>query len=160
MWIFGLMLALFVIVPAAELTLLLVIHGYTNLWFTLGLVFVTGFLGAVLARWQGGEAWVRVRQELAQGKMPAGALVDSFMIFIAGLLLLTPGVITDIIGFSLLVPWFRHLYKLAALAWLRHSVHVHMESVGVRRPASDRDADSDVVDSYATDHDPASLDEK
>lgn len=79
--------------------------------WTLGLVIVTGFVGAWLARRQGFSTWLRIQRELADGKMPGESLADALMIFVAGALLLTPGLLTDLFGFSLLLPPCRRVYR-------------------------------------------------
>lgn len=94
----------FVLVPLAELALLLYLAEIFSWQRTLLLVIVTGVLGTLLARSQGWRTWVRIRDELAAGRMPAESLLDAVLIFVAGALLLTPGVLTDALGISLLIP--------------------------------------------------------
>ncbi|NQV26380.1 MAG: FxsA family protein [Rhodopirellula sp.] len=101
---FGRLLLLFVLMPLIELWLLILVGEHLGAATTIWLVLVTGFVGASLARRQGLQAWLAIQRETQQGKMPAAALVDAMMIFVAGLLLITPGMITDVVGFSLLVP--------------------------------------------------------
>ncbi len=102
---------LFTIVPIVELWLLFQIAQRTSLWFTLGLVIVTGFLGAWLARLEGWRTVARIQRELSEGKLPGDALVDGLLILVAGAVLITPGVLTDILGFGLLLPPVRRLIK-------------------------------------------------
>ena len=111
---FGRLLLLFILIPLVELALLLKLASVTTPLFTFGLVIVTGVLGASLARQQGATTFLRLQRDLSQGKIPAAALSDALMIFVAGALLLTPGILTDIFGFSLLVPLCRHAYR----SWL------------------------------------------
>jgi len=105
------LLLLFTVVPLVELALLVWIGRQTSLWFTLGLVVATGLAGAWLARYQGFRCWRRVQQDLVAGALPADALVDGLMILLAGALLITPGVLTDLLGFALLLPPFRRLLR-------------------------------------------------
>lgn len=109
------LLLLFTVVPLVELVLLLVVADYTSWQFTLGLVLLTGFLGAGLARWQGTNCLQRIHQETAEGQIPGDALLDGLMILIAGAVLITPGVLTDLVGFGLLTPPLRRRLK----GWLR-----------------------------------------
>ena len=82
-------------------------------WPTIFLVIVTGVLGASLARSQGMWIWLEIQHELSQGNMPADKLVDGLLILIGGIVLLTPGLLTDIFGFMLLIPITRNLFKSA-----------------------------------------------
>ncbi len=117
------LLLLFTVVPLAELWLLIRIGSRTSATFTIGLVLVTGIVGASLARRQGLQTWQRLQQELAAGKVPSDTLQDGLMILIAGAVLITPGIITDLLGFALLVPPFRALMKRGVAAWLKsHAV--------------------------------------
>lgn len=104
-------LALFVLLPLVELALLIQVGRAIGLGWTLALVIATGFLGATLARRQGLRAWLAIQAELQHGRMPGGALVDGLLILIGGIVLLTPGILTDLIGFSLLVPRTRNMLK-------------------------------------------------
>lgn len=104
-------LALFVLLPLVELALLLQVGRMIGLGWTLALVVTTGFLGATLAKRQGLRAWLAIQAELQEGRMPGGALVDGLLILIGGIVLLTPGILTDLLGFALLVPRTRGLLK-------------------------------------------------
>lgn len=106
---------LFIGMPMLELILLLKVNEYLGLWHTFSLVILTGVVGAFLARTQGLIVFMRIRQDLAEGRMPAPRIMDGVMILAAGLLLVTPGLITDTIGFLLLVPPVR----AAIRGWLR-----------------------------------------
>ena len=77
--------------------------------FLLLLVLFTGFLGISLAKKQGKEHLVLFQQEMAAGKMPGHPILEGLMILVAAAVLITPGFITDIFGFSLLFPPFRKL---------------------------------------------------
>lgn len=103
--------ALFVLLPLVELAVLIQVGRVIGLLGTLALVIATGFLGAILARRQGLRAWLALRAELQNGRMPGGALVDGLLILIGGIVLLTPGILTDLAGFALLVPATRNALK-------------------------------------------------
>ena len=98
--------------PFIELSLLLKIHEYVGTMYTLGIVIMTGIIGAFLAKAQGIMIISRIQREVAQGRMPAPYLIDGVMILIAGILLITPGLITDTIGFSLLIPPIRYSIRM------------------------------------------------
>ena len=105
------LILLFTVVPLVELWLLMQISRVTGPLFTLTLVILTGVVGATLARRQGWQTWQRIQRELSEGKAPGGSLVDGLLILIAGAVLITPGVLTDIVGFALLIPPVRAALK-------------------------------------------------
>ena len=110
---------LFILLPLVELALLMYIGQFVSLYVgqfgsrmaTLLLVILTGVAGAWLARREGLNCYRRVQRQVAQGQLPADSLVDGLMILIAGALLVTPGIITDTVGFGLLVPRIRQTVR-------------------------------------------------
>ena len=105
------LLLLFVVLPATELVLLIEIGTRIGVAPTLALIVVTGVLGASLARWQGMGVLRKITAQTQQGQIPAAHLVDGLMILLAGAVLLTPGVITDLFGFLCLIPITRNWIK-------------------------------------------------
>ena len=101
------LILLFVAVPLVELAILLQVAQVIGLVPTIALVVTTGVAGAALARHQGLRAFLAVQQELASGRLPGRSLLDGLSILVGGAFLLTPGILTDIAGFSLLVPLSR-----------------------------------------------------
>lgn len=104
---------LFTLVPLLELYLLITIGGIVGVWTTVGLVVFTGALGAVLTRIEGLRVLRRVQEEWSQGRVPTDELLDGLLILIAGAVLLTPGLITDGLGFFLLAPPGRRVIRKA-----------------------------------------------
>lgn len=98
---------LFALVPVIELYLLVQVGGEIGVLPTIALVLFTGVAGAWLARTQGLEVLARIQLDLSRGVMPTDSLLDGACILIAGVLLLTPGFITDIFGLLLLLPMSR-----------------------------------------------------
>ncbi len=113
---------LFAIVPVVELYLLIQVGMRIGAISTLLLVLLTAMVGANLARLQGMQTLYRIRLSLSEGKMPGEELLNGLLILIAGILLLTPGFITDILGFLLLLPktrtFFRNLLQARVARWL------------------------------------------
>lgn len=145
------LLVLFIVVPYVELTLLLALADATNWVVALGLVVLTGIVGAMLARAQGGSVWQRIRTELADGQLPAESLLDGALILVAAALLVTPGMLTDAFGLSLLVPYFRRFYRLALVRWFRRRFHgVGRFAAGTKRSAKPGTID---VEHWAVDDD-------
>lgn len=107
----GLFILLFTVVPVAELAILIKIGQIWGLRNTLLLVILTGLLGAILLKVQGISILRRINNELSVGKIPADSLFDGLFIFCGGLLLITPGILTDILGLLLLLPFSRSLFK-------------------------------------------------
>lgn len=133
------LLLLFIVVPAAELALLIEVGSRIGTLPTLALILGTGILGASLARWQGLAVLATIRQELQQGRVPAGPIVDGVIILIAAAVLITPGLLTDAFGFLCLIPVTRRLIKSALRARFeaavrsgRASVQVHVDRPGHR----------------------------
>lgn len=107
----GRLLLIFTLVPLIELAILIRLGELIGFWATFGLVIATGALGAILARAQGIRVLRSMQAELNVGQVPAARLVDGFLVLVGGILLLTPGLLTDVVGFSLLLPFTRNRLK-------------------------------------------------
>ncbi|MBA1340687.1 MAG: hypothetical protein C5S40_00955 [ANME-2 cluster archaeon] len=112
------LLALFVIVPFVELYILIELGKSIGALPTLGIVVITGIAGAVLTKHQGLGVWQRIQAELSNGHMPGDVLFDGVLVLIGSVLLLTPGILTDITGFILLIPPGRFMVKKYVKAWV------------------------------------------
>jgi len=107
------LIVLFVTVPLLELALLIWVGTQIGMMTTIAIVVLTGILGATLARLQGVATWKRFQQRTASGELPHEDLIDGLLILIAGAVLLTPGLLTDVAGFLLLVPPARAVIRRA-----------------------------------------------
>ena len=114
----------FTIIPIIEIYLLIEIGSMFGALTAVTLVILTGFLGAFLARMQGLQTLYRIQESLREGRMPSGELLDALLIVIAGLVLLTPGFLTDSAGFLLLIPTTRNFIKY----WLRRQIELRYMS--------------------------------
>ena len=103
---------LFTVLPALELAILIKVGTYIGVGNTLFLIILTGVVGASLARYQGFVVLSKIQENLNRGNMPSSEMIDGLMILVGGVVLLTPGFITDAIGFFLLIPFTRALLKL------------------------------------------------
>ena len=117
------LLVVFVLVPLAELALLVYTGTIIGALYTITIVVATGILGAVLSRIQGVAVLRRIRSNLAQGIIPSAEIFDGALILVAGLLLITPGMMTDVIGFTLLIPAARRIIR----GWIRDAVQHRVE---------------------------------
>lgn len=102
---------LFILVPMVELALLIEVGRFLGTVNTIILVIVTGVLGAALAKFEGLRVMTDLQKDLMQMKMPADKLIEGVMVLVGGLLLLTPGILTDITGVLLILPISRRIFK-------------------------------------------------
>ncbi|MBW3111743.1 MULTISPECIES: FxsA family protein [Bacillaceae] len=105
------MLLLLIIIPALEIGLLVLSGQAIGLVPTVLLIITTGILGAYLAKKQGIETIRKAQRDMQYGQLPGDAIMDGLCILVGGVVLLTPGFITDAIGFLLLLPATRKMFK-------------------------------------------------
>jgi UPF0716 protein FxsA len=101
------LLLLFVIVPLAELYLLLYLGSILGFWPTVAITLITGILGGTLAKHEGLRVWHAWRRSLDELRPPEAGVIDGVLVLLGGALLITPGVMTDVVGLLLLLPWSR-----------------------------------------------------
>ena len=104
---FALIPFLLLVIPIVEIAVFIAVGNLIGLWPTLGLVLVTAIIGSALLKQQGLSTLARIQAEVQAGRVPGRELVSGVMIAMAGVLLLTPGLVTDTIGFLLFVPGIR-----------------------------------------------------
>ena len=119
---------LMILIPAAEVVLLVASGMHLGLGNTFTIIVFTGLLGAAIARREGAHSWKAVRETWAKGKIPAIELIEGALVLASGLVLLTPGFITDAIGFSLLIRPIRR--AVANFLFKRYKPKVHFRSTG------------------------------
>lgn len=124
--LFGRLLLLFALVPILDLALLIWIGQHIGFWPTVGLIVGTALLGSFLARRAGLSVLARFRARLASGTMPGSELTDGLIILVAGVLLLTPGVLTDVVGLLGLFPPTRAPIRRALTQRFQHHVTAQM----------------------------------
>ena len=106
-WLFFLM----IIIPLIELLIIIWASSYTGVLAMIGLIILTGAIGATLARRQGIRTLRQAQISMQNGQIPGDPIIDGICILIGGLSLLMPGFISDIIGFFLLIPFTREIFK-------------------------------------------------
>lgn len=143
------LLVLFSIVPLVELALLIQVGRFVGLIPTILTVCVTGVAGAYLAKSQGFKLLREVSENLQQGQLPADHLIEGLLVLVGGILLLTPGLVTDLSGFIVLIPFTRRLIarwgKQKFLQWIeKGSMYFSYGEYG--RPDEGREAETDPPD--------------
>ena len=143
--VFRILIVLFVLLPIIELTLIFKLGTWIGWIPTLLLVFGAGLAGAAIARMQGFMAAVRVRQQLMHGVLPASEMVDGLLIGLAGVLLILPGILSDVLGLSLLVPPVRVFVRRRLMTWFSQRFRLaHLATGG--RPGGDKIIDARVIE--------------
>lgn len=112
-----------IVVPAAEIAMLMTAGQVFGVWPTILLILSTGIIGAYLAKKQGLATLYQLQRQLQSGQVPGDALLDGICILVGGTLLLTPGFITDIFGFLLLIPATRWMFKNLMKKWFNNWIH-------------------------------------
>ncbi|MDQ2084823.1 FxsA family protein [Herbivorax sp. ANBcel31] len=105
------LILLFTVIPVLELYVLIKITSMTSILSTIGIIVFSGIIGAYLAKSEGRIVIRRIKLDINSGRLPGDELINGLCVLIGGALLLTPGVITDILGFSLIIPGTRGLYR-------------------------------------------------
>ena len=145
-----LILALFIGVPLIEILLFIEVGGRIGAWPTIGLVVLTAVIGTALLRHQGLATLARARAEMDAERLPVRELFDGVCLLVGGLLLLTPGFLTDAMGFALLIPPLRAIFGRGIFAAMARSRNVHFSvyggGSGPRGRAQGRGAGSPVID--------------
>ena len=120
------LLILFILVPIIEITLFIQVGEQIGLWWTIATVIVTALIGTHLVRSQGLKALASAQASLDQQKLPLEEVFTGLCLLVAGALLLTPGFLTDAIGFTLLTPLFRKFAGSKVLDFLKKRGTVHV----------------------------------
>ena len=115
----------FLLVPAAEIWLLIEVGGVIGVGWTLVSIVATALAGAALVRSQGIAIFGRIQREMATGRVPTSDMLEGLLLLLAGAVLLTPGFLTDIIGFAILIPPLR--LRLSRWVLLRAAMKVHRQ---------------------------------
>jgi len=123
-----------VVLPVAEVSAMVWVADRIGVLPMLALLFGVSIVGAMLAKRVGIEVWRRFRATLAAGDIPSGEVFDGALVLIAGVILLVPGFITDLIGLLLLVPFVRSIVKWAFWRRMRSRMLAASERMGTRRP--------------------------
>jgi len=132
----GRLFLLFTVVPLVELYLLIAVGRILGPAATIALVLLTGAVGAWFARLEGARVIRRWQDSLARQQVPKDGVIDGFLIFIGGLLLITPGILTDIAGLSMVLPPTRRVIAGLVRTWVERQMatgHVQVYARGYNR---------------------------
>lgn len=116
---FRILLALFILIPAIEVSLFIVVGGWIGGWNTFLIILLSGFIGAYLAKREGLKVLLTVRSEMNQGRIPGVAVIDGLCVLVGGVFLITPGFFTDILGLLLVLPFTRIFFRGLLLVFIR-----------------------------------------
>ncbi len=111
-----LLIVLFIVVPIAELALIIEIGSLIGVWWTIALLIADSILGALLMRHQGRAAWRRFQAAISEARVPARETIDGVLVISGGALLLTPGFISDFLGLLCLLPPTRAVLRRVLVA--------------------------------------------
>jgi len=148
-WVLGL---LFVVLPVLEIYLLIQVGQVIGAWWTVLLLVADGILGTWLMKREGSRAWQALRQALDDQRMPARELADGALILVGGTLLLTPGFLSDVAGFALVLPFTRPVARTALTRYVTRKFLAGTGPApgagpgGRQRPGPDQVVQGEVVD--------------
>lgn len=125
-------LGLFIGIPLIEIYLFIEVGGWIGVWPTIALVIVTAFIGTSLLRQQGLATLARAQAEIREDRLPLREIFNGFCLLVGGVLLLTPGFLTDALGFALLIPPLRTVIGRGLWKLLERSKGVHFSVHGAR----------------------------
>ena len=128
----GKFFTLFIIVPLLELALLIKVGQYLGVWNTIALVVITALAGATMMQLEGLKVWNDLQQDLMSLRMPTDNIINGVLILVGGIFLLTPGIVTDLIGLSLLIPATRSLYRRWLKKKFAHKVRTQAEVIEIK----------------------------
>jgi UPF0716 protein FxsA len=123
---FRLLFVLFIIIPIIEISVLMQVGELLGMWPTIGIVILSAWVGAKYVRQQGIATLQLVQAKMEQGEMPSSEIVTGLMLLVAGVLLVTPGFVTDIFGLSLLVPSVRAVISASV------QKHIHLNAYATK----------------------------
>ena len=125
---------IFLVIPFVELAVFASVSEHIGIWTTLSLAFITAIIGGGLVKYQGLQTLFSMRQSMDKGAMPLNEIFDGFCLVAAGALLITPGFVTDTIGFALLVPPFRALIRAYIKKYTNLSASTMQGGAGTQSP--------------------------
>lgn len=140
---------LFVVLPIVEIYVIIQVGSLIGPWLTIALLILDSLFGAWLVRQQGRGAWRRLNEAMFSGRVPARETIDGALIIFGGALLLTPGFVTDILGFVLLIPPTRAVVRPLLVRWAGRRMTVSFRGGPVAGGGFDVDGTATEVDAQS-----------
>ncbi|RAU19709.1 biotin--acetyl-CoA-carboxylase ligase [Nitrincola tibetensis] len=146
---------LFIIIPIIEITLLINVGQMIGIFYTIGLVLLSAFIGVNMLRIQSLSTLMKAQERMNQGEIPGKEMAEGVVLAVGGALLVTPGFVTDVIGFCCLIPWsraviVRFLSQRFHVIASRQSVHTSYTETSSRPSHTSQGASGDVIDGEYT----------
>ena len=116
---FSKILASFILVLLIDLFILIKLGEYLGFWYTIAIIIIAGIVGAFTVMREGISVIQRVKRDLGQGIVPGRQLLSGLLMLIGGMLLIAPGIITDVAGFMLIIPGSRDKFVEMIISYLR-----------------------------------------
>lgn len=141
-------LALLIGIPVIEIYLFIQVGGWIGVWPTIAIVILTAFIGTSMLRQQGLATLARAQAEISQNRLPMREIFNGFCVLMGGVMLLTPGFLTDALGFTLLIPPLRSVLGRFLWKLLERSrgVHFSVYGTGPGSPGEPGPGDGPVID--------------
>jgi UPF0716 protein FxsA len=146
-----LLVALFILVPIAELAVIIQVGQAIGVWWTIAILIADSVLGSLLMRSQGRASWRRFNEAIRGGRVPAREVADGVLVIFGGALLLTPGFLSDIVGLLFLLPPTRAVIRRVVLRQAMKRITVSMT---MSAPPRNGGARGDDLEGSAVDVDP------
>lgn len=128
---------LFIIVPIIEITLLINVGQAIGAWYTIGLVLLSAFIGVNMLRMQGISTLARAQSKMNSGQIPGQEMVEGIVLAVGGALLVTPGFVTDFIGFCCLIPFTRQAFVKTLMSRFTIVAQGHSQSASFTTQSKD-----------------------
>ncbi len=138
---------LFVIIPIVEIVLLINVGQAIGAWYTIALVLLSAFIGVNMLRQQGLSTLMRARSRMEGGEIPAQEMVEGLVLAVGGALLITPGFVTDVLGFCCLIPQTRRALVKPLLRQVVVSAAQRQGAAFAQRSGSQQQGPQDPLDS-------------
>lgn len=146
---------LFIIIPIIEITLLINVGQMIGIVYTIGLVLLSAFIGVNMLRIQSLSTLMKAQERMNQGEIPGKEMAEGIVLAVGGALLVTPGFVTDVVGFCCLIPWTRvaivhFLSQRFHVIASRQTVHTRYAETSSKSSHAPQETPGDVIDGEYT----------
>lgn len=120
---FWILISIFIVIPAIEIGIFIWTGNLLGVWAVISLIILTGLIGTLFVRYQGLELLKSAQSSMQRGEVPTEQMLDGLCIILGAVLLITPGFLTDTIGFLLVLPWTRKPFKLLIIHFIKKNLN-------------------------------------